>query len=862
VARRGWNACRVSTLGLALLSGCNALPDLDFDECGNGVLEPWAGEDCDSREATELGPNLRCGPAETIGACHYLCRDGATCPSGWGCGQDEVCRRTNMGFAPSPSSPVPGAATRLSVGDLDTDGLNDAALHSDRSVRVLFSDGEGALVDPVTVDIGRGFAEAVVMPGGADTAASLVVPLPSGLHIMRSGPARGLEGIAHAPFDLIELTGGDSRIVAVERAGAVGDEVLFLHEAERGLAVTTVDNDAAGLVIEGLRLSRLLHPISIADLDEAPRPFRSDELLLAGRGSPSAFIVHLGCAQPTGNGICPAGSLRLQVRAEVPLGANLSNGARFVDVDGDGRIDVQASVATDALAEEQIVWARQAPDGSFGPARPDPRVRSACGGCASVWPLVARDLNGDGPADFVMRQGVLHTVATTSTTGLPALGFVYVPQLGPLDTIAEAVVGDFNQDGLDDIVITGEQIEGVELLLAGPRLVYNGFFEPTNGISRGLTVGDFDGDLIDDLAVVIDEPEGSRVEVLFGQPQGRLQTPTVMGRFGFIQQIETGVVLGTDLAAIDGRWDLLLHTTPDRLGAQPGAWAVLLGTAQRLMLAPYVLSNGLNTQLPISVVAGTFDDADPGQDLFAFTSTATWTLASDGQDSFSASSAREHPLACDLQQWSDCTLSSVTPDGQVLALSPAHPCVAAEGRAPSVGFLLQPNATPSPTCETQALTTTLRSPISIAWGEPQEDGSQDCLIAFHGLAGPLQSVPESAGVLVARYTPGVGFEATQEVPISSVLGSVHGAVSANIDTDLAWELVIATDSGLYVAKQQDGAWTLVPEPLDLGLGDVGPIRSLALEDLNQDGLVDILAGTKDDLHILLGQQIFITQDMP
>ncbi|CAN0578751.1 unnamed protein product, partial [Laminaria digitata] len=50
-----------SALGLALLSGCNALPDLDFDECGNGVLEPWAGEDCDSREAAELGPNLRCG---------------------------------------------------------------------------------------------------------------------------------------------------------------------------------------------------------------------------------------------------------------------------------------------------------------------------------------------------------------------------------------------------------------------------------------------------------------------------------------------------------------------------------------------------------------------------------------------------------------------------------------------------------------------------------------------------------------------------------------------------------------------------------------------------------------------------------
>lgn len=862
MARRGLNACRVSLLGLAMVSGCNALPDLDFDQCGNGVLEPWAGEDCDSREANELGPNLRCGPAETIGACHYLCRDGASCPPGWGCGQDGVCRRANMGFAPSPTSPAPGSATRLTIGDLDADGLNDAALHSDRSVRVLFSDGGGALVDPVTVDIGRGFAESVIMPARAEESASLVVPLPSGLHIMRSGPDRGLDGIAHAPFDLTSLTGGQSQIVAVERAGAVGDEVLFVHDDARGLAVTTVDNDAAGLVIEGLRLSRLLHPISVADLDDAPRPFRSDELLLAGRGASSVFVVQLGCAQPSANGICPAGALRMQVRAEVPLGAGLSNGARFVDVDGDGLLDIQASVTRDALADEHLIWTRQNQDGSFGPPRPDPRVRSACAGCASIWPLVARDLNGDGPADYVMREGVLHTVATTSTTGLPALGFVYVPQIGPLDTIAEAVVGDFNQDGLDDIVITGQQVEGVELLLAGPRLVYNGFFEPLDGVGRGLRVGDFDGDLIDDLAVVIDEPQGSRVEVLFGQPQGRLQAPTIMGRFGFIQQIETGVVLGTDLASIDGRWDLLLHATPDRSGTEAGAWAVLLGTAQRLMLAPYVLSNALSTQLPISVVAGAFDGQDPGWDLFAFTSTATWTLVSEGEGSFSARSARAHPQSCPLAQWSDCTLSSVTPDGQVLALSPAHPCVAAQGRAPSAGFILQPSATPAPTCETQTLTTTLRSPTSISWGEPQADGSQDCIIAFHGLAGPLQSVPEAAGVLVARYTPGVGLQPTQEIAISSVIGSVHGAVSANVDSDLEWELLIATDSGLYVAQQQDGAWMLEPDPLDLGIGDVGAIRSLAAEDLNQDGIMDILAGTKDDLHILLGQQFFITQDTP
>lgn len=831
-------------------AACNALPDLDFNQCGNGVLEPEAGEDCDSREDDSLGSALYCAPPGPQG-CNYVCTGTHLCPTGWGCGQDQVCRLAQGRFEAGPGTPVHGAAPRIATGDLDGDGESDVVLHADRSVRALFSRGDGALSLPASVDIGRGLGAPIITPASSGEGGQVVAPLPSGLHLMRTTAERTLEGLAHAPYDLSVLTGGKGKILTIERAGAVRDELLLLFDGQGGLTVTAFVGRNASVTLSDLRLSRLPGRVSTADIDGATRPFRSDEVLLAARGDPMVTIVGLTCAVP--GGVCADEDVGLEVRTRLSMGGPVHAGARFVDVDGDGRVDVQASVKDDNDSEERLVWAPQGPDGRFLAAREDPRVAQSCGGlCASVWPVAAQDLNADGPADFVIAEGVLHTQPVQTATPTPPLGFVYLPQLGPLDTIAEAVIGDFNYDGRPDVIIAGEQVEGVELLLSGPRLIYNGFFEPTDGTARNLRVGDFDGDLVDDLAVVLDEAEGSRVEVLYGRSQGPLHPPISMGRFGYVQQLETGVILGTDLAPIDGRWDLLLQATPDRLGAGQESSAVLLGTAQRLMLAPYVLSQGLVTEAPVAVVAGDFDRGHPGWDLFAFTSSAAWTVASGDSERFAAGAAVRHGLVCALPKWSDCTLAGTTPSGKVLALSPAYPCVPGEDDAPSTAYALDPHGDTAPTCQASTLPTPLRAPISLAWADLEPQPGLELLVAFHGLAGPRQSVPQGAGVLVARLDAEGRLSPSAVLSVPPAFGSVFGAVAANIDGDQELEILVATDTGVYVWDRADAIWAPRQDPLQLGQGEIGPIRSLATLDLNRDGLSDLLLGTKDALHVALG----------
>ena len=90
---RSKTAARASGLLLALsAAACAELEALDPEACGNGVVEPQVGEDCDGRVDPALGEDLECGSEDAGGqACRYVC-DGAECPIGWTCEDDGICR--------------------------------------------------------------------------------------------------------------------------------------------------------------------------------------------------------------------------------------------------------------------------------------------------------------------------------------------------------------------------------------------------------------------------------------------------------------------------------------------------------------------------------------------------------------------------------------------------------------------------------------------------------------------------------------------------------------------------------------------------------------------------------------------------
>lgn len=827
--RRGHWAWLLRAACCLASAGCSALPDLDFDQCGNGLVEPEAGEDCDSREAPELGDDLRCGAADTPRACRYVC-DGATCPQGWICGADEVCRRPARRF--SAASSLDLDASRLVVGDLDGDEVPDVVVHPERRLTAALSDGAGGFFATVPADVGRGLGRPVIAPVRGPP--EILVPLAAGIHRLRVTDGPGLEGVAHSPFDLSELTGGRGLVVPVARAGIVQDELLTVFDGPGGLTITVLDQQDVRLVLPGLRAADLsTGALALADLEGLEPPLRSEELVLATRGSTTAHVIGFGCAGAPPGGLCPDEDLRLERKATVELGGRLSSGLHFADVDGDGRVDVLAEVRV--AARRRIVWAKGAAAG-FSPAIEDPRIAQACGpGCVNVWPILAGDLNEDGAADFVLPQGILHTV-DVGEGELPPLGFAYSPFGGRID---EAAAADFNRDGRTDVALHVDGVDGVELLLGGPRFVYSSFFERTPPSPRKLTAGDFDGDLVDDLALVVNEAGGSRVFVLFGSTQGPFRPAASMGRFDFVQRLRAGYVLSSDIGEVDARADLLLQTTEDPEGTGPLSSAVLIGTADRQMLAPYVLGEELEFELPWAVAVGAFDDGHPGLDLLALTDRATWVVASGEADTFGAGDGRRFELTCARGGWPLPTVLTPSKDG-----TRAHAITNAVGGGAQLRTLT-PRAGQAPACDVRDLPATLRGPSAPVWADLPPDGAAALVIPFRG------DVRGGGGLAILRPAAD-GFDPAPEVVFAPEpsLG-VFGVAAGHVDDDGERELFVATDAGVFVLDYAEGAWRFDDAPLALGL-EAGELpRALAAADLNQDGLPDLLVGTERRLLVAL-----------
>src|ERR1041385_2730989 len=90
-----------------MVLGCTDLAPLSHDVCGNGVVEH--GEDCDGEPSCDS-------------MCRYSC-SAASCPAGWVCGRDAICRHGTGQLVIDSSLALPHDA--LELGDVDGDGADD-----------------------------------------------------------------------------------------------------------------------------------------------------------------------------------------------------------------------------------------------------------------------------------------------------------------------------------------------------------------------------------------------------------------------------------------------------------------------------------------------------------------------------------------------------------------------------------------------------------------------------------------------------------------------------------------------------------------------------------------------------------------
>lgn len=211
----------------------------------------------------------------------------------------------------------------------------------------------------------------------------------------------------------------------------------------------------------------------------------------------------------------------------------------LADVDGNGRVDMWLSGPQLRLYRDV---AGQLPAPSWSGGQPSTRV-------------AAGDFNGDGFDDALALSGsALITPQVALSDGLGGASIQTLPIFSSFGSIGSTETFDFDGDGFDDVVLSGDQGGAPRLMRGGPTgLSYVGPVSSV-GVSYKLAVADFDGDGRDDLA-----SRGSMPLTIYSSLGTGAFTPltTLPGA-----SAASSVFATADLEG-DGDWDLVLwnHST-------------------------------------------------------------------------------------------------------------------------------------------------------------------------------------------------------------------------------------------------------------------------------------------------------------
>jgi len=151
------------------------------------------------------------------------------------------------------------------------------------------------------------------------------------------------------------------------------------------------------------------------------------------------------------------------------------------------------------------------------------------------------DLDGDGFQDVVTGNGDDRTVSVLfgigSGTLIARVDVVVGPRLTPSFGRTGVSLCDFDRDGIIDIVVCGQPVDGppfseaVVLIGTGSRGFAPPLRVPTPEDSRDTVCGEFNGDALPDFVATVVGPDQVGVGVLLGDGTGGFSSMTVSGTY-------------------------------------------------------------------------------------------------------------------------------------------------------------------------------------------------------------------------------------------------------------------------------------------------------------------------------------------
>lgn len=613
--------------------GCAELPELSRGTCGNGVID--TGEDCD----TFASSSQSCVAPGKSGQCRFSCRrdDGtaASCPAGYGCGTDLLCRAPTGSFAPSDQTTELGGRS-LEVADFDGDGRGDLLsigepdLTGLASARIVYFDADAKVAQQTIFPtlLRSAWARDLDGDGVDDLIGS--VDLFRGVQVFKGSRERAFSPTAYPSFNLPK--GSRMRVYAADVLsgdGFAGDEVILVGTYAMGAATFTAIHE------NGDEPAGLLDSLGESVKAIAVLPAPIEQLSVTGTGK---VRVCLNALDPTCD--CPwiywsykespdvqllqlcrkkAGGTIDFNRTDKPGGTPIVPPVKLTfpkpltrmflgDANGDGLPDVIGSTkgtAYIAYGDGKGSFFGTSALGSPGQVETLPIPNPLADGKeqdADAELIAVGRLDRDAHSDLVTSRGIFLLGSTGACPGKPLdktcqglcpaseKACTVVANFGGLWT--DAVIDDLNGNGAPDVLVGSSESSGLTFYNGSGLGVFTQANLPTDAPVRHFTPGDFDGDYITDVALTQignHDPAlgttGDTVAILFGKASVP-ERPVEVARFAKVAELQRALLANGFLFDLADDLGVVSISEDDR----DTSVALLFGSADRRPLAPLALN--------------------------------------------------------------------------------------------------------------------------------------------------------------------------------------------------------------------------------------------------------------------------------